>query len=173
MHFTAESVLELILNRALSSVAGTLFVCVHLCKCCSADLEHLEAFLLMSKLQFHFSMLQTQMTPVHMAAHLGHVEVLRVLIKGYHADKMVKATVNEYQSLLCTGNLSTYIQYVHCPAAMAGVQISYHPYHWNSTKLQLFGLRPHYVLSQQSLELGDSYYMYIIIHLQTPVCLLE
>ena len=36
--FTAESMSELILNRPLSSVAGTLFVCVHLCKCCSADL---------------------------------------------------------------------------------------------------------------------------------------
>ena len=59
------------------------------------------------------------------------------------------------------------------PAAIAGVQISYHPYHWNSTKLQLFGLRPHYVFSQQSLELGDSYYMYISIHLYTPLCLLE
>ena len=38
--------------------------------------------------------MQSHKTPVHLAAHLGHVEVLRVLIKGYHADKMVQAMVN-------------------------------------------------------------------------------
>ena len=54
------------------------------------------------------------MTPVHSAAHFGHVEVLRVLIKGYHADKMVKATVNEYQSVLCIRNLCTYYMYIAC-----------------------------------------------------------
>ena len=110
------------------------------------------------------------MTPVHMAAHFGHVEVLRVLINGYHADKMVKATVNT--KVCCALEISVHTTCT-LPAAIAGVQISYHPYHWNSTKLQLFGLRPHYVFSQQSLELGDSYYMYISIHLYTPLCLLE
>ena len=38
--------------------------------------------------------MQNHKTPVHLAAHLGHVEVLRVLIKGYHANKMVQAMVN-------------------------------------------------------------------------------
>ena len=41
--------------------------------------------------------LQNHKTPVHLAAHSGHVEVLRVLIKGYHAGKMVKAKVNKNQ----------------------------------------------------------------------------
>ena len=40
-------------------------------------------------------LLQDEQTPLHLAANLGHVEVLRVFIKGYHADKMVKAMVNE------------------------------------------------------------------------------
>ena len=43
--------------------------------------------------------LQDQLSPVHVAAHLGHVGVLRVLIKGYHADKLAEAMVNECQTL--------------------------------------------------------------------------
>ena len=39
-------------------------------------------------------LLQNYKTPVHLAAHLGHVEVLKILIQGYHADKMVKAIVS-------------------------------------------------------------------------------
>ena len=49
-----------------------------------------------------FNFLQNHQTPLHLAAHSGHVEVLRVLIKDYHADKMVKAMVNECQAnILC------------------------------------------------------------------------
>ncbi len=44
-------------------------------------------------------------TPVHVAAQLGHVGVLRVLIKDYHADVMVQAMVNKYKSCVCTVGL--------------------------------------------------------------------
>ena len=77
--------------------------------------------------------LQNNKTPVHLAAHLGHVGVLRVLIKGYHADKMVKAMVNEYQTYsllkiyvhLCASTVYTCIhvlpastRMVECPSTM-------------------------------------------------------
>ena len=42
--------------------------------------------------------LQNHKTPLHLAACFGHVEVLRVFVKDYHANKMVKAMVNEYHS---------------------------------------------------------------------------
>ena len=52
--------------------------------------------------------LQMLMTPVHMAAQLGHVGVLRVLIKDYHADVMVQAMVNEHQ-VCCDPGISLHI----------------------------------------------------------------
>ena len=54
-----------------------------------------ECIVLIVYIYVHISVwLQNQMTPVHSAAHLGHVEVLRIFINGYHADKMVKAMVS-------------------------------------------------------------------------------
>ena len=57
----------------------------------------LRTLVLTSCLQLEF-VLQMHETPVHMAAQFGHVGVLRVLIKDYHANVMVQAMVNKYKS---------------------------------------------------------------------------
>ena len=85
------------------------------------SLRGLLSFELAALYQF---LLQNHQTPVHLAAHLGHVEVLRVLIKGYHADKMVKAMVNECQTYsvlkVCASTVHICISYFSVSARMVG-----------------------------------------------------
>ena len=49
--------------------------------------------------------MQEEKTPVHYAAERGHVNVLKILIQKYHANKLVKAGV----STNCVSYLYTFL----------------------------------------------------------------
>ena len=85
----------------------------------------LLSFELVALYQF---VLQNHKTPVHMAAHSGHVSVLRVLIKGYHADKMVKAMVNDGQTYSVLKSMCICVLQLYIPAFM----YSLHLQEWSS-----------------------------------------